>query len=843
MGNLEKPEFDALEVLRAKARAANAVENETPLQFLERQVGIRGMERLSPSVATTVAQAYLNGWFGASINFERANELLLASCHEGNAEACFLLAQLKNPETGEFALHDSERQKFIDYAVEQNYWEAVEQRAWEAERQYSDNDWRLETFQSELNELDLKITHLLTGAQNGDVVAQRKLGLAHYDRFFALLNIGKLEDRSDLDEAKNWLGKATHGDVKACYELASIPLFNLELSRKVALLIAAAYPAEPATPVTAALIELGQIYADQISTEFSPKQAEKCFRDALALDLDGKAKSAEILASLLWKLSPSERLAHLDEIISLFKQSWDSIKSGYAALCLGLIYLRGDAVTPDSELARDWFNKATKSKSQESNLWSSLAINLGWGKHPPSKMAWKLLQNLDLNKFKVNDSVTFTLDDVDGLIAGNSELKKYKAAIERMGTLSDSIAAMEPLGKIRRLVYSTFTPGVLDINMLNGASFEDHYVIGRLYYGERLGDADIEKSLSHLQKAKAMLKQHDGRYKGPFGYEKDIHWLKGRVDEWCDRVQSELSSQREEEFQRKLAQAEQEKQEAMENMMAMFAHKFRGPVDSILFNTSHQHDERVYVDAARTMNGLLDIFSVVSTSPEKLVDSLKDDVSGTGSPAEVLLHSIKLALVQLLSLRNRRRMSPYYLAFAKKQGDAPEELRLSEWTREKPWQALEKSFQTRWEQEVGGMIVMASLDVVNDWMAIHLLPILIEGFAESQTRFAQYGPKASLLTVILTEVLVNAIKHSTPAAVDPIQLFWSEGEEETIFSCINPSTKESRTREASKGSGRGHKFLVLIAAHLHGRFIADVFSDTSRVSMSLPSSAMKGKEK
>jgi len=141
----------------------------------------------------------------------------------------------------------------------------------------------------------------------------------------------------------------------------------------------------------------------------------------------------------------------------------------------------------------------------------------------------------------------------------------------------------------------------------------------------------------------------------------------------------------------------------------MFAHKFRGPVDSILFNTAHQHDERVYVDAARTMNGLLDIFSVVSTSPDKLLSSLKDDTSGEGSPAGVLLHAIKLALVQLLSLRNRRRMSPYYLAYAKGQGDAPNELRLSEWTRGKSWQAFEEALQIRWNRKWVGCSSLPAL--------------------------------------------------------------------------------------------------------------------------------------
>jgi len=141
------------------------------------------------------------------------------------------------------------------------------------------------------------------------------------------------------------------------------------------------------------------------------------------------------------------------------------------------------------------------------------------------------------------------------------------------------------------------------------------------------------------------------------------------------------------------------------------------------------------------------------------------------------------------------------------------------------------------------MLIAAGIEVVNDWIVTHLLPISVEGFSDSNSQFAQYGPKASLLTVIFTEVLVNAIKHAIPGAIEPIALSWCEGQEETIFSCINPSSRESRSREASKGSGRGHKFLGLITGHLQGRFDADVFRDMSRVSITLPSSAMKGDAK
>lgn len=841
MNDQEKSELSALCSPRAKCRVANVVENETPLQFLERMAVLDRGETFFPSVATTLAQAYLNGWFGAPMNFERAENLLQASCDQGNAEACFLLANLMDPETKEFVLNASDRRKYIDYAAEQGYWKAAEHKEREFDMQdYYDNHRR-----EQLNESDAKIERLTTSALNNDAVAQRELALALRTRWFYHGQV----NQNGLNEAIAWLEKAAPRDALASYHLAT--LFDLDDHRKVELLKASAYPSAPLTPVPAALLELGRFYADPTSPEYSPKQAEKCFRDALVPDLDDEEKSAETqtLAGFLWKRPVTDGTEHLHEVFELFRRSWDLTKSGHAALCLGLMCLRGEGTSPNREKALEWFNEVNNINSLGSNaeLWASLAIALSTNKMLLRGISWELLRELEWHEFEVDihspftfddvglfsDDIKLILDDIELLIAGNPESNNHERK---------NYYVVTDLGHIIRLVYC-LTTAALDVGRLNGKSFMDHYVLGRLYYGKRLGSPNLEKALEHFKTAQSLLKQYDDPYKGPGGDVKNIQWLKERVNEWCDRVQSETSLQRKAEFQRKLAQAEQEKREAIENMMAMFAHKFRGPVDSILFNTSYQHDERIYVDAARTMNGLLDIFSVVSTSPDKLLDSLKEDASGEGSPADVLLHSFKLVLVQLMSLRNRRRMSPHYLAYAKKQGDAPEDLRLSEWTREKSWQLLEESLQIRWEQDVGKMIITASLDMVNSWMTTHLLPISVEGFAESKTKFAQYGPKASLLTVIFTEVMVNAIKHASPAAVEPIALSWCEGDVETTFSCANPSSRESRTREASKGSGRGHKFLSLIADHLRGSFDADVFRDMSRVSMTLPSSAMTGEEK
>lgn len=284
----------------------------------------------------------------------------------------------------------------------------------------------------------------------------------------------------------------------------------------------------------------------------------------------------------------------------------------------------------------------------------------------------------------------------------------------------------------------------------------------------------------------------------------------------------------------KLIAKEQERREAIENLMAMFSHKFRGPVDSILFNTEHRHDESVYVDAARTMNGLLDVFGVVSTAPDRLASNLQNDTSGSGNPEGVLSHALHLALMQLLSARNRRRMSPHYLAYARRHEMVVESLRLSEWCRSDECEAMEAELQAKWESEVGSLGSKGSTNVLCAWMKNHIISVQVTGFSKSSVRFSDYGPTDSLLTVILTEILVNAIKHSEPGSLDSISITWTDDADKLHLSCTNPSTRDSRGRESSKGSGRGHKFLDLIAKHLCGVFIPEVLNDKSTVALEIP---------
>ena len=288
--------------------------------------------------------------------------------------------------------------------------------------------------------------------------------------------------------------------------------------------------------------------------------------------------------------------------------------------------------------------------------------------------------------------------------------------------------------------------------------------------------------------------------------------------------------------------SESEKRKVAENLMAMFAHKFRGPVDSIIFNTQHQHDERVYLDAARTMTGLLEIFSIVSTEPERMVELIQGDVGGTGTPEKTITRSLKLALMQLLALRNIKRMSRHYWQHALRGSVIPENTSFKDWCTQPNLATLEKEIQVKLEMQASTLPIEQDATEVAAWMQTNLINTEIQVSDVNQVRFPEYGRKEALLITIMTEVFVNAIKHADPTSAVPLSISWTETEPSYVFKCVNPSSRETRSG-VSRGSGRGHFFLQILLEKMQGQFHADVYQTESSVSAEIPYQLFTGATK
>jgi TPR repeat protein len=839
-----------------------------------------------PTEATLVAKMYLDGRPITTRDAVYVGDLLEIAAKHGNAEAAYLLATAKVPVKHRgndisLFLTNSEylRDRYRRQAREGNFRRVFED---EANAQYDADDGnedRLLYLQEKLagDESCKTLGRCIDETETITPMDWMFVGEAyvkhakHIEEEYEWLMRHCADTReqvSDLrNRAKRWLRKAARHETRACFLVAEN--FCTSQEERFSFLKSAAFPGNGLSGYSEATSPLAcEFLLNPKSEHFDAEAGEDCLRDYLAscpqdqhnylfLD-DGNA--ANCLADWLMTL-PAPTSEQKAEAFAWYKRAAEpefGLGSPHALIRAGLMALRGEGCRQDHDLAKTFLKRARRSFSDQArdkraSKYADITLRLGW--QTWTHVAEELLELAEETEFLGDPLCPLTPEDVGILVARNPRFRPRSSDDELRALRGRLDYSLGPFGEppiqhliVEGLVWALQPSRIIPRERLtelwgDSRSMVECYARSRLELASRISGSDMAKS---HERVKGLLEaaisfgneMFADRHREPLKFgERD---LVGRIARQATTKLNDLNQRRESELKATLYINEQAHREAIESMMAMFAHKFRGPVDSILFNTTHHHDERIYVDAAHTMNGLLDIFSVVSTTPEKLASSLKDDVSGNGSPASVLLHSLKLALVQLLSTRNRLRMSPHYLAYAKRHGQAPGDLRQTEWMRDKCWVNKEIELQTHWEQEIGAMTTGTDIEVVGAWMSSHLLPIHVEGFAESTARFAEYGPKASLLTVIFTEVLVNAIKHATPTAILPLVASWKELPEEVSFTFANPSTRDSRDREKSKGSGRGHMFLKLIAEHIGGGFDADITSDKSWVSMTVPSNLMTG---
>jgi TPR repeat protein len=272
----------------------------------------------------------------------------------------------------------------------------------------------------------------------------------------------------------------------------------------------------------------------------------------------------------------------------------------------------------------------------------------------------------------------------------------------------------------------------------------------------------------------------------------------------------------------------------LEDMMSMFAHKFRGPLDSIAYL---EKDQRVLEDV-RIMGGLLNIFSTISTSETQLRDKLRDDMYGDGTLEDVLKQALSIALATLLTLQYTERMNQHYYHYAQQRGLIDESVTWDEWVDEDlPHYELEEKLQVEWQTDFMNGLENAALADICAWVEARMFLLDIQGF-DNPIRFKRYGATESTLLIIMQECLINALKYyayqEKPA---PLRLSWQLEGEYCVFRCSNPTSKREYRRSSSKGSGKGHQFLSLLARKLGSEFVkpdyADVFSTEFKIPVAL----------
>ncbi|MEN8219732.1 MAG: hypothetical protein ABFS56_25955 [Pseudomonadota bacterium] len=264
----------------------------------------------------------------------------------------------------------------------------------------------------------------------------------------------------------------------------------------------------------------------------------------------------------------------------------------------------------------------------------------------------------------------------------------------------------------------------------------------------------------------------------------------------------------------KLKEQEKAKQE-LEDIMAMFAHKFRGPLLNIQYNAKHDNQKTRTIKAVQTMTALLDIFSTISTDDIKLREKISQDKRGDRTLTGVLAESLLLAMPQLLIARHIKRIKQHYLSYAKKTALIPSTATWEQLTDN--YLDILKKLQTDWENSFTELAAKYdNLTEISMWIQERFFPIQIQGFDNNPIRFKRYDATESVLIIVMTEMLLNSIKYYNATTVQPIIVRWEFQQDRCLLICENPTTQMES--DSPKGTHKGQSFLNTIARKLEGNF-------------------------
>jgi len=268
----------------------------------------------------------------------------------------------------------------------------------------------------------------------------------------------------------------------------------------------------------------------------------------------------------------------------------------------------------------------------------------------------------------------------------------------------------------------------------------------------------------------------------------------------------------------------------LEDVMAMFAHKFRGPLQSIQYNAEHSNQKQITLQAVQTMAGLLNIFSTIATDAQQLRHKLQQDMQGDGTLVTVLEKAMLPVIKQVLTIDNAKKIRQHYLGYAKKTGQVPTTTTRKQWVED--YFQLEEQLQIAWEESFSALLTEPRLEQLVAWIEERFFPLEVIGFHDKTINFERYGATESTLIIVMTEMLLNAVKYYSSKTNDPVRLSWQHDKTFCTLVCENPSSRDER--RIDKGSQKGHKFLNIIARNLQGNFPEPLPKNPYQVKWQIP---------
>ncbi|WP_353572665.1 hypothetical protein [Candidatus Albibeggiatoa sp. nov. BB20] len=276
----------------------------------------------------------------------------------------------------------------------------------------------------------------------------------------------------------------------------------------------------------------------------------------------------------------------------------------------------------------------------------------------------------------------------------------------------------------------------------------------------------------------------------------------------------------------------------LENMMALFAHKLRAPLQHIEHNAKNKNEPQQILRDVESMQRFLNIYSFISSNSQKLQKKLLQDKQGTGRLTHVLERSFIDAIAPLLSSGNRIKIKQHYLNYAKQNQLVPQSIKLRQWDND--YLQISNQLQAKWAAEFFQLSTLPQFKKIQQWADVHFFPIQIQGFDSEKIQFKPFSITEEVLVTLLSEMLLNMLKYYHATESITASLDWSYDENVCTLKAINPTSEFEQ--KLDKGSKKGQDSLLSIARKMGGDFQTSYQGNTYLAILTIPTTLLINKE-
>jgi len=275
----------------------------------------------------------------------------------------------------------------------------------------------------------------------------------------------------------------------------------------------------------------------------------------------------------------------------------------------------------------------------------------------------------------------------------------------------------------------------------------------------------------------------------------------------------------------------------LEDMMALFAHKLRAPLQHIEHNIKNTNNPQQTLRDVESMQRFLHIYSFISSHGEQLQNQLLQDNQGQGRLEQVLKRSLVDAVMPLLSSGNRLQIKQHYLNYAKVNQYIPTDTKLRQW--DSNYLHIGKQLQGQWAQTFFDLTATSHhLSDLQTWFLDHFFYLKIKGFDNKNIQFKPLSITEELLVTLCSEILLNMIKYYQGDAA--AHLTWYCEPNQCRLEAVNPTTQFEQ--KLDKGSQKGQDSLLSIARKMGGDFQTISNFEYYKVVLTIPSKLLINKE-